>query len=91
MDYSRFNYVAQPEDDIAVEDLVPRIGPYDIWATKWGYAPIPARRHADEEKPTLDKWAQRAGRHAVASLLDRQLGAAPIPAKRPKPWATPTP
>lgn len=26
MDYARFNYVAQPEDHIAVEDLVPRIG-----------------------------------------------------------------
>jgi hypothetical protein len=58
MDYSRFNYVAQPEDHIAVEDLVPRIGPYDIWATKWGYAPIPGASTADEEKPTLNKWAK---------------------------------
>jgi hypothetical protein len=58
MDYSRFNYVAQPEDHIAVEDLVPRIGPYDIWATKWGYAPIPGVTTADEEKPTLNKWAK---------------------------------
>jgi hypothetical protein len=40
MDYSRFNYVAQPEDKIAVQDLIPKIGPYDIWATKWGYSPI---------------------------------------------------
>src|SRR2546430_12805836 len=29
MDYSRFNYVAQPEDNIATEDLIPRVGPYD--------------------------------------------------------------
>lgn len=57
MDYSRFNYVAQPEDHIAVEDLIPRIGPYDVWATKWGYAPIPAAT-SQEEKPTLDKWAR---------------------------------
>jgi hypothetical protein len=57
MDYSRFNYVAQPEDQIAVEDLIPRIGPYDVWATKWGYAPIPAETSQDE-KPTLDKWAR---------------------------------
>src|SRR5450755_4608595 len=42
MDYSRFNYVAQPEDGIAVEDLIPRIGPYDTWATMWGYTPIPS-------------------------------------------------
>jgi hypothetical protein len=57
MDYSRFNYVAQPEDHIAVEDLVPRIGPYDVWATKWGYSPLPAST-PQEEKPTLDKWAR---------------------------------
>ncbi len=58
MDYSRFNYVAQPEDNIAVEDLVPRVGPYDIWATKWGYTPIANTKTAEEEKPTLDKWAR---------------------------------
>src|SRR4030095_15356850 len=58
MDYSRFNYVAQPEDRIAVEDLVPKIGPYDIWATHWGYAPIPGAKTPAEEKPTLDKWAR---------------------------------
>ena len=40
MDYSRFNYVAQPEDHVPPELLIPRIGPYDIWATHWGYAPI---------------------------------------------------
>ena len=57
MDYSRFNYVAQPEDSIAVEDLVPRIGPYDLFATHWGYSPIPGARTADDERPLLDRWA----------------------------------
>ena len=57
MDYSRFNYVAQPEDGIAVEDLVPRIGPYDVFATKWGYTPIPSAKTSEEEKPTLNEWA----------------------------------
>ncbi len=57
MDYARFNYVAQPEDNISVEDLVPRIGPYDVWAIKWGYTPIADAKTADDEKPTLDKWA----------------------------------
>src|SRR5580692_9908792 len=57
MDYSRFNYVAQPEDKIDVADLVPRIGPYDVWATKWGYMPITAST-PQEEKPTLDKMAR---------------------------------
>jgi hypothetical protein len=58
MDYSRFNYVAQPEDHIPVENLVPGIGPYDIWATKWGYSPIPGAKTSDDEKPTLDEWAR---------------------------------
>ena len=58
MDYARFNYVAQPEDGIAVEDLIPKIGPYDIWATKWGYAPIPGAASPDDEKATLDAWAR---------------------------------
>jgi hypothetical protein len=58
MDYSRFNYVAQPEDGIAVEDLIPRIGPYDIWATRWGYTPIPGAKDSDAEKATLDKWSR---------------------------------
>lgn len=59
MDYSRFNYVAQPEDNIEVADLVPGIGPYDVWATMWGYKPIPAARTADAEKSTLDDWARQ--------------------------------
>lgn len=59
MDYSRFNYVAQPEDGIAVEDLIPKIGPYDKWATMWGYKPIPGATTPDEELPTLDEWARQ--------------------------------
>ena len=58
MDYSRFNYVAQPEDHIDVADLIPRIGPYDKWATMWGYKPIPGAKTPDEEKKTLDDWAR---------------------------------
>ncbi len=58
MDYSRFNYVAQPEDKIAVEDLIPKIGPYDKWATMWGYKPIPGATSAEDEKKTLDEWAR---------------------------------
>jgi hypothetical protein len=56
MDYSRFNYVAQPEDGIDVKDLIPRIGPYDKWATMWGYKPIPTAKTPDQEKPILNSW-----------------------------------
>jgi hypothetical protein len=58
MDYARFNYVAQPEDGIPVADLVPKVGPYDKWATRWGYAPIPSARTPDDERATLDRWAR---------------------------------
>jgi hypothetical protein len=59
MDYSRFNYVAQPEDKIAVEDLIPKIGPYDKFAAMWGYKPIPGATSPDAEKKTLDEWARQ--------------------------------
>ena len=58
MDYARFNYVAQPEDGIAPEDLIPKIGPYDKWATRWGYAPIAGASAPDDEQSTLDAWAR---------------------------------
>ena len=37
MDYARFNYVAQPEDNISEKGIFPRIGDYDKWAIEWGY------------------------------------------------------
>jgi len=59
MDYSRFNYVVQPEDGVPPADLIPKIGPYDLFAIKWGYQPIPSATSADAEKKTLDEWARQ--------------------------------
>ncbi|HEX6059048.1 MAG TPA: zinc-dependent metalloprotease [Gemmatimonadaceae bacterium] len=58
MDYSRFNYVAQPEDSIPLDLLIPQIGPYDKFATMWGYKPIPGADTPEEERATLDRWAR---------------------------------
>jgi hypothetical protein len=58
MDYSRFNYVAQPEDSIPVEYLTPRVGPYDEYAIMWGYKSIPGVRSPDDEKPVLEQWSR---------------------------------
>jgi hypothetical protein len=58
MDYARFNYVAQPEDGIDPVDLIPKIGPYDIFCIKWGYTPIPSAKTPDDEKPTLNEWCK---------------------------------
>jgi hypothetical protein len=35
MDYARFNYIAQPEDN--VKSLTPKIGTYDKFAIEWAY------------------------------------------------------
>ncbi len=60
MDYSRFNYVAQPGD--SVRQFSPRIGEYDLWAIKWGYSWFPADKTIQQEKAILDEWtAKRAG------------------------------
>ncbi len=58
MDYSRFNYVAQPDDGIALADIIPRIGPYDRYAIMWGYTPIPGAGTPDDELGRLDAWAR---------------------------------
>jgi hypothetical protein len=58
MDYSRFNYVAQPEDSIPAELLIPRVGPYDRFAVMWGHKPIPGARTPEDERATLDLWAR---------------------------------
>jgi hypothetical protein len=74
MDYSRFNYVAQPEDGVDPADLIPKIGPYDKWATMWGYKPIPQARTSDEEKATLDVWARQQDQTPYYRFSTAQAG-----------------
>jgi hypothetical protein len=56
MDYARFNYVAQPEDNIPENDLFPRIGDYDKWAIEWAYKNSNAQ-NLEEDKLITQKWA----------------------------------
>jgi hypothetical protein len=37
MDYARFNYIAQPGENVRFRQM----GPYDHYATNWGYRVIP--------------------------------------------------
>ena len=53
MDYARFNYVAQPEDNISEKGLFPRINDYDKWAIKWGYQYRPEFKDPVKEKKVL--------------------------------------
>lgn len=50
MDYARFNYVAQPEDNISKAGLFPRIGDYDKWAIEWGYGYGADDQEADKKQ-----------------------------------------
>ncbi len=56
MDYARFNYVAQPEDNIPQNDLIPRIGVYDEWAVDWGYRWMPELNSKEDERKKLNEW-----------------------------------
>jgi hypothetical protein len=56
MDYARFNYVAQPEDNISPQGLYPRIGDYDKWAIEWGYRWFPDFKTTQEEETFFNKW-----------------------------------
>jgi hypothetical protein len=57
MDYARFNYIAQPGDGAA---MMPNIGPYDKFATKWGYRLIKDAKTSDDEVATTRAWAKEA-------------------------------
>ncbi|MDX1665834.1 MAG: zinc-dependent metalloprotease, partial [Saprospiraceae bacterium] len=54
MDYARYNYVAQPEDENI--RFVRQIGPYDDYAINWGYRIIPGADSPQDEQPILDSW-----------------------------------
>ncbi len=54
MDYARFNYVAQPEDNISSEGIFPRINDYDKWAIQWGYSYFPNAKSEKEERKILN-------------------------------------
>ncbi|MCB0448297.1 MAG: zinc-dependent metalloprotease, partial [Gelidibacter sp.] len=59
MDYARYNYIAQPGDTNI--RFVRQIGPYDHYATNWGYRWIP-NATTEGEVPTLDAWImEKAG------------------------------
>jgi len=63
MDYARFNYVAQPEDNISKSGLYPRIGDYDKWAIEWGYKYFPDSKTVASDMKILDKMTVEAAKN----------------------------
>ena len=55
MDYARFNYVAQPEDNISPKGIYARIGAYDKWAINWGYRYFDGEKDEYAEEQLLSK------------------------------------
>ncbi len=53
MDYARYNYIAQPGDENI--RFIRQMGPYDHYATNWGYRFIP-NATTESEKETLNEW-----------------------------------
>ncbi len=56
MDYARYNYIAQPGDTNI--RFIRQMGPYDHYATNWGYRWLPEAQSPLQEKATLNKWIQ---------------------------------
>ncbi len=59
MDYARYNYIAQPGDENI--RFIRQMGPYDHYATNWGYRVIPGANSAEAEKTTLNSWIEAKG------------------------------
>ncbi len=76
MDYARFNYVAQPEDNIARQLLYPRIGDYDKWAIEWGYRRFPGVS-ANDEAGKLNEWVISALRNPRNYFLSEESSRTP--------------
>ncbi|MCB0777070.1 MAG: zinc-dependent metalloprotease, partial [Chitinophagaceae bacterium] len=66
MDYARFNYVAQPEDNVSQKGIFPRIGDYDKWAIEWGYKRFPEYFTPEAEKSKINSWI-------IEKLKDKRL------------------
>lgn len=63
MDYTRYNYVAQPEDKGV--RWVRMLGPYDTYSINWGYRVVPGADTPEEELPTLRSWIDEKGEDPV--------------------------
>ena len=71
MDYARFNYVAQPGDNVKV--MSPNIGSYDFMAIEWGYRWYPVG--TDEEKVLSEFLAKHKGKEYRYSEAQSQRSA----------------
>jgi hypothetical protein len=70
MDYARFNYVAQPGDNISEKGIFPRIGDYDVWSIEWGYKLFPGKTDK-EERAILNDWVKSKASNPRLRFLEQ--------------------
>jgi len=68
---TRYNYAAQPGDDVPPER---RIGLWDKFAVYWGYRPIIDASSAHDELPTLNQWVVERADTAWYRFASAQFG-----------------
>ncbi len=94
MDYARFNYVAQPQDE-GVRLTPPFLGDYDRFLVKYAYCPVPGAATFAEDAATVEKWVDgkagdpyfRYGRQQLSarydpSAIEEDLGDDPMKSSR---------
>jgi hypothetical protein len=68
---TRFNYAAQPGDNVPPER---RMGIWDRWAVYWGYRPIITAKTPEDETATLHKWIVDRSAKPWFRFADAQFG-----------------
>ena len=94
MDYARFNYVAQPQDE-GVRLTPPFLGEYDRFLVKYAYCPVQEAATIRDDASVVEKWvdekagdpAYRYGRQQVSvrydpSAIEEDLGDDPMKSSR---------
>lgn len=75
MDYQRFNYIAQPGDNLTPTDLIPRIGAYDNFAIEWGYRMLPENLTLTQQTDSLKHWVDMKRKDPrMFYLVETELG-----------------
>ncbi|WP_437373399.1 zinc-dependent metalloprotease [Maribacter litoralis] len=54
MNYARENNIAQPEDSVPPELLVPKVGPMDRYQIRWAYSEFPEKVSKEQEQAALE-------------------------------------
>ena len=72
MDYQRFNFIAQPEDHVEQENLIPKLGAYDFFSIEWGYKYYPDTIKTSILKEKLNDFVKEEMKKGGIGFLDEK-------------------